>query len=383
MRKVLLYKVVALILLSSCNNISQTEIARISVIEAASNPKSLLLSEIATETEIIQLETSPDCLISAFPRFYFNEEYIISVAFRQVLLFDRNNGRFIREIGSYEKGPNGYRFTKFIMPYNKVTNSLMMGGWGKKSFEYNLNGRKIREIALPEFGNTLGIISHDEYASYIKNYSGTEKRLVVIFDSSNKISMTYPNYNTFEKTLSLGRFAAQGWFFHRNQTLNFFEVFNDTIYQITSNDCKPQMIFDFGKYSPPYELQSEHKFIKYDQDEYYMIYQIFGSDRLTFFTYRYKREMYCGYYDNNKAETFVADNNRDFGFNFYNDIDDFMYFDPGFICDNKSISFIDGYKITEYLSENETKPSNSKLSTILKTVREEDNPLIIIATLKK
>ncbi|MCD6347610.1 MAG: hypothetical protein J7L96_09350 [Bacteroidales bacterium] len=56
MRKVLLYKVIALILLSSCNNVSQTEIARISVIEAASNPKSLLLSEIATETEIIQLE---------------------------------------------------------------------------------------------------------------------------------------------------------------------------------------------------------------------------------------------------------------------------------------------------------------------------------------
>ena len=65
------------------------------------------------------------------------------------------------------------------------------------------------------------------------------------------------------------------------------------------------------------------------------------------------------------------------------DIDDFMFFDPGFISDNKSISFIDGYKITEYLSENETKPSNSKLSTILETVREEDNPLIIIATLKK
>ena len=56
-------------------------------------------SDLIQDPEYIPLETNDSCLIRNGATFYATDDYIVSIARRQIYLFDRRTGRFVREIG--------------------------------------------------------------------------------------------------------------------------------------------------------------------------------------------------------------------------------------------------------------------------------------------
>src|SRR5210317_199844 len=71
------------------------------------------------DIEYVQLETNAYCPINEKLRLYLNDSVIIAIAEKQVFLFDRNTGKFIREIGNVGKDPHGYSETIFSKPYSE------------------------------------------------------------------------------------------------------------------------------------------------------------------------------------------------------------------------------------------------------------------------
>ena len=65
-------------------------------------------SDLIQDPEYIPLETNDSCLIRNGATFYATDDYIVSIARRQIYLFDRRTGRFVREIGKAGEGPNDY-----------------------------------------------------------------------------------------------------------------------------------------------------------------------------------------------------------------------------------------------------------------------------------
>lgn len=63
------------------------------------------------KVDYIRLETSDMSLLGAYPKLYLDSSYIYAVAFRQVKVFDRATGKFLKELGSYGQGPDQYTAT--------------------------------------------------------------------------------------------------------------------------------------------------------------------------------------------------------------------------------------------------------------------------------
>ncbi len=102
------------------------------------NKGEVKLSEIASDIEFIQLETTKDCLINSEQSDCFiSGQYILVVSRKPAgaMVFDRN-GKFLRRIGQVGKGPNEYTcldaacidpLGKFIFltdPQGKIDNQL-------------------------------------------------------------------------------------------------------------------------------------------------------------------------------------------------------------------------------------------------------------------
>ena len=66
------------------------------------------ISQFGSKIEYVQLETNSRSLIAGNAKVYVDDLYIRTVAFRQILLFERKSGRFIKELSHYGNDPSGY-----------------------------------------------------------------------------------------------------------------------------------------------------------------------------------------------------------------------------------------------------------------------------------
>ena len=124
---------------------------------AAYNSKSqLLLSEFAERVEYVVLETGTHPIDKGL-KVYISGNYLVCIAFRQIYLFDRQSGKFIREISRYGRGPDEYQATLF---FDGKTQRVIVIEFGGNLYEFNLDGRMTRKIIVPRKENTYGTREH-------------------------------------------------------------------------------------------------------------------------------------------------------------------------------------------------------------------------------
>ena len=85
-------------------------------------------SDLIQDPEYIPLETNDSCLIRNGATFYATDDYIVSIARRQIYLFDRRTGRFVREIGKAGEGPNDYLMVTRVLPVDNERKTIAAGG---------------------------------------------------------------------------------------------------------------------------------------------------------------------------------------------------------------------------------------------------------------
>ncbi|MGV8091741.1 MAG: 6-bladed beta-propeller [Mangrovibacterium sp.] len=352
--------------------------------EAFTNKKPIKASNIINTITYVRLESKKECMIGENTRIYATKNYLIGVGFRQLLLFDRETGKFIREIGKYGKGPGNYSSTDQVLPLNEERNTIYALSYGERK-EYSLEGKLISSAKLPPLVFTSAEIDEKNSIGFIPNFSGNEKDKLVIFTAEGSIIQKFPNYLSASPPEGIIIWKPHGWFYKWNKQLYFYELFNDTLFHVTSTKLIPRFVFDMGKYQPPYEKQTSVKFSEQESEDYFIMKDIYESSGYLFYTFSVNKKSHIAIYDKKQKETLVNDYSGDLNTGLENDIDNFISLGLSSINNrDELIGFADAYKIVQWFQENPEKaailPANLQR---LKNMKETDNPVVMIAKLKE
>lgn len=395
--KIIVYFIFSLSVLSCKSNGGIEEIRGIDIIKAFDEKQNIKLSSFVKKVEYIPLETNKKFLLDKSQRVFVNEQYIIIMAFRQQYLFNRKTGLFIREIGHYGRDPSGYLATKFNLAFDESKNVIFSHGMDRGIVEYSLQNFIINKIPKPSKLNAYrSFISYEDsiYIAYVPNFSGSDSVKLALIDWNGNLQSTLPNNSTFidnpKKTRNFG--DNEGWFYRYDKKLYLKELFNDTIFEIGGSpvSSNAKYVFNLGKYHPPY---NERDYMKFDDEKnYFWLQNIFESSDYVFFTLKYNEELRVGIYNKKNGTTSIADSKevdcfyyhwRKYGF--INDFDNFIQLNPEYLnSNNELIGLIQPFEIVKWFYENPKKaaklPPHLKK---LKNIKETDNPIVMIATLKE
>ena len=362
---------VMIFLLSACSihqKKNDEEIHTIAINEAVINKKNLVLSDfVSGNVKYVQLESKNECLLGRRLRLYSNDSLIVAFDHKEIYLFDKETGRFLRKISHYGRDPEGYKeATIYSFPYNELRNTVYTKGWELNSYyEYSISGRLISKKIL-RFGdwviNSMTRLNDTSYVGYVWNWDGKQKTKLVVFNERYEKLKTYPQPLSFELK-QINVFPWDGWFYQFNNEVNFYEAFTDTIYQVTQESLVPRFIFS-RDVEFPYRVQS-----------------IFESNRYLLFTFYYLKNLNYSIYDKVKKETKISDETGEI----INDLDNFLPFNFSSVNNREEIiGFQEAFKILNWFKENPEKAG--KLPAHLqkfKQLNEMDNPVVMMVRLKK
>lgn len=353
----------------------------INIEQAFNNKVQFNLSCIAKMVDYIPLESKEDCLISAGLRMYLSKDYIITIAHRQMFLFDRHTGKFIKEIGHFGKDPGGYRYTLFVMPYDEQKEILYAGGGNSHSYNgYSFDNKLIKIMNTPPNSDSFARLNDSLNVACIKNFSGEEEKKLVLFNDENSCVKYFPNYSRFKiNTNDVVSWGIEGSFYRFNNSLYFYELFNDTIFEVAEDKLAPRYILNKGKYAPPYEKQMSGDFMEKEANHYFLMRNVYESQNNVFFSFRYENSEHSGLYSKLDQKTYMLDNGLG------NDLDYFVPFYPKSIYQNRYLtSFVEASAILEWFNNNPELAKKLPLNLQkLRNMRETDNPVIMIAELKE
>lgn len=380
--KLLVYLLPILIMsfFSQPEKVDNKSLVNINLEEAFEHRKSINIGDIATHYEYVQLETNNEFLAGSKLKVYLNDQYLITVDQNQILLFDRKSGKFIRKIGQKGDGPEQYSRTYAIMPYNDETKTVYAGR-NKKRYEYSLDGKLKSVRDLPGLISDVGNIDENTIAAHLPNYQGDEKGKIIILNKEGSVIKTFPNYLSAPKTNGFFVWNPSACFYRLNKQLYFYELFNDTLFHVSTNSLTPRYVFKMGPYSPPYKMKTSPKF---EVDKYFMIKSINEASKYLFCVFNFNKKTYTAIYFKDLRKTIVNDYNTESGNGFIYNINDFVPLELSGINEKgELICTMDAYRIKKWFEVNPEKikqlPESIK---ILKNIEETDNPVIVIVRLK-
>jgi hypothetical protein len=342
------------------------------------NDNVINLSGFASEITYLPLETRDEYLINQNARFYLFDSIIVCCSNHQLLVFNAENGKFIHSVGEYGKGPNGFMnsMNSYVRNEKVIIAAL---GWDNSLIEYDINGKILAKIQVD--GNPCDItwVNDNLYAfHYHKNSNQDTLRLQIYDRKKDKILASFFDFRKFKDT---NRFTFYKTSYYRfKDTLFFKEFFNDTIFQVASENLVPKVIFNSGKYSPPFYEKDRIA----PSDYFYFNFILETGGRIFFRLNFNKKHFYC-YFDKLKNEVHIP-NDKDTKVNgYYDDINGFMPFYPLTLSNhNKLIGYLEPYKIKQWFKNNPDKaaklPSHVQK---LRNIKETDNPVVMIVKLKE
>lgn len=400
------------IALVSCND-PQSQKAHyvIDVGNAVGTGKIENASEYIESIRYVALETTDSILVAEIEQVtYENEEIIVLDNKRNCLSFDRE-GNWKNRIGRRGAGPDEYQLIHSIDVFHD-TKQLFMEAYPRKNFIYQTDGTligRMKSAELPDNNvvQSLLRISGDLYFADPVSYLNILYKGFLLRDENGQLEpiKAYPNYFRMEKEhsgYSLTFEAAT--LFHFKDEVRSFRTYNDTIFTIgTDQEMKMAFLFDFGKYKAPLEWIFEyapHSTSPYiypregimESERYLFIDLCFGDHAPEPFEYNRRtlsgvyrmmpdRNVYC-LFDKTTGTVKLLNQPTKGKKGFRNDLDNGPVLWPQYISSNNELVRV--YPAEDFLEMVEQLPNPSKeLQKVAKNLQPDDNPVVIIAKLKK
>jgi hypothetical protein len=353
-------------------------------------------NRIFEKVEYIPLETPKEALLKLqLTTYYLTDKYIIAVAsLRAAYLFDRKTGRFIREISSRGQGPDEYAFRiLYNYSFDEKNNLLYADDGGKNYWKcINIQTNKVEffmKRPLTGKDNKSFYIIHapwristksDRYISFCNNITGKDTVKLVVHDKEGNIIKKFRNYLEYEK-ISVENPEHSGIFYTYDKKTYFKEfLYNDTVFCVDENNVSPHIIFNLGKKQPSYYYREERN---YNRGKILITFVHETDFFVTFNYYIYKENLakvdfYTGYYDKKSTQTYVSlHSNKKAGYTTPDGLP--VNFFPTYNSEKgELIGEIDPEELLKY--KNNISP---KYRQMFKDLREDDNPIVVIGTLKK
>jgi hypothetical protein len=390
--KALLSSLVIFLLVCSCQFIKNTNREQLKIFNLKELPKvtSVKLSDLGfDDIEYIPLETNDRCLVPTINDIVIGKDYFLTHFFTQIYKF-RFDGSFVSKIGTEGRGPNEFTVVHDLDIDIKNQNIYVVSAWQKKFFVYSESGVFIRSFQCP-INTTNFRITEEGILCYNINSFGNVETSFNLIDSSGKSIKDFSNRYVWHLTQhNTYIFQNENQFYRFNNHLLKKEIYSDTVYSFINKDFKPYLVIEQGKRTITTKARSESN-PEYIRDNFITPMNLFEFGNYIYY------EFIVNLNEPGEKLAFIGSKISKLNALIYpekgiiNDLDAGPNIWPKTIKDDNSIvTFIDVIQLKKYIASEDFKNSipkylnkKKKLEKLANSLKETDNPVLMVVRLKK
>ncbi len=364
----------------ACNNKSSVPgIQHIDFTRDLNNETELMLSDLATDIEYIQLESSKDSYVQYTMDWSLSENYLLIYDYMQQKIFlFTSDGKFLRQISREGKGPGEFNHPDQVK-ISKDEKTLYVLNW-KRLLKFSIEGEHLGTITFE--AGPRGIMEYGDDFLLTFKFPGTNNFEGYSFGLFNKQGEFLKKYlpahtglvNTNKDLQMRGPYVFQ-------DTISYFTMMYDTVFGLTSEfEPYPRMIFKTLNKPTPFSQRDPRDI----PNSGFWIAAFRESATHVYITGNIERQMHPLVYNRKTKELVYVEKKIP------NDLDGGMNFWPGRITGNKVYSLVNAntftyYRENGYFYEGEVKNPDKKiaLNKMVDSIDENDNPILVIVTLKE
>ena len=341
--------------------------------------KEMKLSEFYKRIEVLKLQTTDKCRIDEVTKLLITSDYYIVGTTTNIFLFNKK-GKFIRNCID----PDHLSFmTDFLIDTTTFTIEVYIAK-SRQIVQFDSLGQELNRWKTNLDAYSFYRVDDGLYAIYSGNAYYNHSKFKLNFfstDSEDLISRAFP-MNKHEATFM--HFGDWANFYSLDDKLCLTFSLSDTIYSITKDFVQPAIIIDFGSFALPNEIKRQdfhdvREFVEYCRrtDYAFRLLTFIESEANIVFGFEYKSHVVHGYYKKASKELHIVNS-------LYDDLDlegthsqtSFANL-PRFTFKGAYYSFMDAHEMISKLDS-----SNASHKLLLKTIRLNDNPFIVIGSVE-
>ena len=294
--------------------------------------------EFLSDPEYLPLETN-DLSLFGYGAFWLTDAhiYVQDQAENRLLVFDRRDGRFVKKIGEYGRGPEEYFYLTDEW-YNLPQGKVFAQDAGRNLVQYDTEGRMERKIALPfsvnpgngEFSlpTSCSWLNDSVMCAFYLNITGAERKRLVCFSPDGRALKVYPNHHVIEDNLNWMGVARDGIFYNYEGQTYFKEQRCDTVFRVGLDSLQPCWAVNYGEFTEPYENRYKPGVLTCD------LYQrgVGETERYLYFLFHYQENELLAVYDKQEEKQCI------YKIDGYQGKKELMY---------QSVALIPGYLLTQ------------------------------------
>lgn len=339
------------------------------------SPKEIMLNELASDIRYVPLETTDDCLMN-------NEFYIMQYTGEDIITsgifhFDKN-GKFLNKIGSKGQGPEEY--LQGLFAFGDWKNKLLyVQNWTTLTC-YGFDGTFVRSIPTPQLNMGAAGLFDENHILYSNDIYYADKanpiQLYMVDSQNGKTVSKWRGH--LEENKKYGMIlTSRDFMYNYDNSLFYKPALENVIFKILSPK-KRQLVYKFDCSGKDIDVSADEVDPK-KRFQFLSVYWAKETAQYLFVNYGMKNISRLGIYDKEK-KTFTnvtIKDNLAGGYDIHpawtsDDNHLLMVYYAGGLLQNKEKRYSTGLL-----------PERKKeLDELLKNIKEDDNPVVILVTLK-
>ena len=339
------------------------------------SPKEIMLNELASDIRYVPLETTDDCLMN-------NEFYIMQYTGEDIITsgifhFDKN-GKFLNKIGSKGQGPEEY--LQGLFAFGDWKNKLLyVQNWTTLTC-YGFDGTFVRSVPTPQLNMGAAGLFDENHILYSNDIYYADKanpiQLYMVDSQNGKTVSKWRGH--LEENKKYGMIlTSRDFMYNYDNSLFYKPALENVIFKILSPK-KRQLVYKFDCSGKDIDVSADEVDPK-KRFQFLSVYWAKETAQYLFVNYGMKNISRLGIYDKEK-KTFTNVTIKDIlagGYDIH----------PAWTSDDNHLLMV--YYAGGLLQDKEKRYSTGllperkkELDELLKNIKEDDNPVVILVTLK-
>lgn len=339
------------------------------------SPKEIMLNELASDIRYVPLETTDDCLMN-------NEFYIMQYTGEDIITsgifhFDKN-GKFLNKIGSKGQGPEEY--LQGLFAFGDWKNKLLyVQNWTTLTC-YGFDGTFVRSVPTPQLNMGAAGLFDENHILYSNDIYYADKanpiQLYMVDSQNGKTVSKWRGH--LEENKKYGMIlTSRDFMYNYDNSLFYKPALENIIFKILSPK-KRQLVYKFDCSGKDIDVSADEVDPK-KRFQFLSVYWAKETAQYLFVNYGMKNISRLGIYDKEK-KTFTnvtIKDNLAGGYDIH----------PAWTSDDNHLLMV--YYAGGLLQDKEKRYSTGllperkkELDELLKNIKEDDNPVVILVTLK-
>lgn len=339
------------------------------------SPKEIMLNELASDIRYVPLETTDDCLMN-------NEFYIMQYTGEDIITsgifhFDKN-GKFLNKIGSKGQGPEEY--LQGLFAFGDWKNKLLyVQNWTTLTC-YGFDGTFVRSVPTPQLNMGAAGLFDENHILYSNDIYYADKanpiQLYMVDSQNGKTVSKWRGH--LEENKKYGMIlTSRDFMYNYDNSLFYKPALENVIFKILSPK-KRQLVYKFDCSGKDIDVSAD----EVDPKKRFQFLSVYWAKEIAqylFVNYGMKNISRLGIYDKEK-KTFTnvtIKDNLAGGYDIH----------PAWTSDDNHLLMV--YYAGGLLQDKEKRYSTGllperkkELDELLKNIKEDDNPVVILVTLK-